>query len=380
MDLEFTEEQEMLRKAVRDLFVRTYDRAYVQACDREHRPPTEAFAALGALGYLGINVAPEYGGGGAGAVDVAILLEEVGRGFLDLALWVFRVVSHGGHAIATYGTDDQKAAYLPRIASGDLSVCFSLTEPDSGSDAAALRTAATRTPSGFSITGQKVYCSGFKVSDVVLVATRTATGSKKHQGITTFLVPTDAPGLTATPIETLGHWPLGTTLLHFDGVAVPASAMIGPLDGGWPLLMDVLEYERLCLSAARTGAAQAALDSTLAYVKERHQFGQPIGSFQAIAHKLADMQVMVDISRMLVYRYAYRLDRGIATTRDAATLKLYAAEAYKAVSDLGLQALGGYGYTMDSDLQRHFRESRLGTIGGGTSEIQRNIIAKTMGL
>ncbi|MGH9102981.1 MAG: acyl-CoA dehydrogenase family protein [Acidimicrobiales bacterium] len=380
MDLEFTEEQEMLRQSVRELFIKRYDREYVRECDRDKRPPTEAFRDLGQLGYLGINVPEEHGGGGAGAVDVAILLEEVGRGFLDLALWVFRVVSHGNHAIAAHGTEEQKQRFLPRLARGEVSVCFGLTEPESGSDAASLRTAATTTSSGFRVNGQKVFCSGFKVSDYVLTATRTSKEAKKHQGITNLLIPTGSPGLTATPIETLGHWPLGTTLLHFDDVEVPEESRIGPTGGGWPLLMDMLEYERLCLSAARTGAAQSALDDALAYVKERHQFGRPVGSFQAVSHKLADMQVMVDISRMLVYRYAYRLDRGVATVRDAATLKLYAAEAYKSVSDLGLQCLGGYGYTMDYDLQRHFRESRLGTIGAGTSEIQRNVIAKTMGL
>lgn len=380
MDLEFTDEQEMFRQSVRELFTREFGRDYVRDCDRDKRPPTEAFQALGELGYLGINIPEAYGGGGAGAVDVAILLEESGRGFLDLALWVFRVVSHGGHAVNAHGTQEQRERYLPRIANGELSVCFALTEPESGSDAAALETAAKPTDAGYEVTGQKIFCSGFKVSDFVLTATRTSTRERKHQGITNLFIPTGSPGLTATPLETLGHWPLGTTLLHFDQVEVPAGNRIGPQDEGWPLLTDMLEYERLCLSAARTGAAQAALDDTLAYVKQRHQFGQPIGKFQAISHKLADMQVMVDISRMLVYRYAHRLDKGVANTRDAATLKLYAAESYKAVSDLGLQALGGYGYTMEYDLQRHFRESRLGTIGGGTSEIQRNIIARTMGL
>jgi alkylation response protein AidB-like acyl-CoA dehydrogenase len=378
MDLEFSEEQEMFRASVRELFERRFGRDYVRECDAERRPPREAFEALAGLGCLGLNIPTEYGGSGASAVDVAILLEELGRGFLDLAFWVFRNVSHGGHALSAHGTRTQKEELLPRLASGEISVCFALTEPESGSDAAALTTRAAEDGDRYRISGQKVFCSGFRVSDYVMVAARTS--EEKHGGITAVLVPTDAPGLTASPIDTLGHWPLGTTLLSFEDVEVPRDNAVGAPGEGWRVVTDMLQYERLCLSAARAGAAQAALADALAYAGERQQFGRSIGTFQAVSHKLADMQVMADVSRMLVYRFAYRLDRGRATPRDAATLKLYVSEAYKAIADMGLQVFGGYGYTMDFDIQRHFRESRLGVIGAGTSEIQRNIIAKTMGL
>jgi alkylation response protein AidB-like acyl-CoA dehydrogenase len=225
-----------------------------------------------------------------------------------------------------------------------------------------------------------VFTSGFKASDLDVVAARTSSEGKKHHGITNFIVDTHSPGLEWQPIETLGHWPLGTAMLYFTDVRVPKSRMLGTIHEGWADLGVYLRYERLCLSAARTGAAAAALADSVAYAKEREQFGRPISEFQAVSHRLADMQTMVEISQMLVYRYASRLDRGLATTRDAAILKLYACEAYKQVADMGLQVLGGYGYTMEYDLQRHFRESRLGVIGAGTSDIQRNIIAKTMGL
>jgi len=378
MDLEFSEEQEMFRASVRGLFEKRFGKDYVRQCDAERRPPREAFEALAELGYLGLNIPTEHGGWGATAVDVAILLEELGRGFLDLAFWIFRNVSHGGHALSTHGTRTQREVLLPRFANGEISVCFALTEPDSGSDAAALKTRATEDGDCYRINGQKVFCSGFGVSDYVMVAVRTS--EEKHGGITTILVPTDTRGLTASPIDTLGHWPLGTTLVSFEDVKVPLDSAVGAPGAGWRVVTDMLQYERLCLSAARAGAAQAALADALEYVGQRQQFGRPIGKFQAVSHKLADMQVMAEVSRMLVYRFAYRLDRGRATARDAAILKLYVAEAYKAISDLGLQVFGGYGYTMDFDIQRHFRESRLGVIGGGTSEIQRNIIAKSMGL
>ena len=352
----------------------------MRECDREHRPPKEAFEQLGRQGWLGINIPEEYGGAGAGAVEVAILLEELGRSFLDLSFWVFRTLTWGGLAVGRDAGELTKKEFLPRIATGEVSVCFSLTEPDAGSDAASITLAAVADGDEYVLNGQKVFTSGFKVSDLAVVAARTSRAGRKHHGITNFLVDTDSPGLTWSPIETLGHWPLGTAMLSFEDVRVPRERMIGALDDGWRDLGVYLRYERLCLSAARTGAAKAALADALDYAKNRHQFGKPISEFQAVSHRLAEMQMAVEISEMLVYRYASRLDRGIATTRDAAVLKLYACEAYKQVADEGLQVLGGYGYTMEYDLQRHYRESRLGVIGAGTSDIQKNIIAKTMGI
>jgi acyl-CoA dehydrogenase len=380
MDSDFTPEQELFRASVRDFCEREITREYVRDCDRDHRPPTELFRMLGAQGWLGINIPEEHGGSGAGATEVAILLEELGKAFLDLSFWVFRTVTWGGLAIARDGTEAQKAELLPRVASGEVSVCFSLTEPDAGSDAASISLKAVEDGDEFVLNGQKVFTSGFKVSDLDLVAARTATGAKKQHGITNFLVDTRSPGLEWSPIETLGHWPLGTAMLTFTEVRVPRDRILGTLHEGWANLGVYLRYERLCLSAARTGAAKAALADAVSYATTRKQFDQAISSFQAVAHRLADMQVLTEISETLVYRYATRLDRGKATPRDAAILKLFACEAYKSVADMGLQVLGGYGYTMEYDLQRHFRESRLGVIGAGTSDIQKNIIAKTMGL
>jgi alkylation response protein AidB-like acyl-CoA dehydrogenase len=380
MDHEFTPEQELFRSTVREFCEKEISREYVRECDRERKAPRDLYDKIAQQGWLGINIPEEHGGAGAGAVEVAILLEELGRAFLDLSFWVFRTVTWGGLALSSSGTPEQKADLLPRIASGELTVCFSLTEPDAGSDAAAITLSAVEDGDEFVLNGQKVFTSGFKVSDLDVVATRTSTEGKKHNGITNFIVDTDTPGLEWSPIETLGHWPLGTAMLYFTDVRVPKSRMLGTLHEGWGDLGVFLRYERLCLSAARTGAAAAALADSVAYSQERKQFDQPISKFQAVAHRLADMQTMVEISQMLVYRYASRLDRGAATTRDAAILKLYACESYKQVADMGLQVLGGYGYTMEYDLQRHFRESRLGVIGAGTSDIQRNIIARSMGL
>jgi alkylation response protein AidB-like acyl-CoA dehydrogenase len=295
-------------------------------------------------------------------------------------MWVFRTLTYGGYAVMRDGTPEQKKSLLPKVARGELSFCLGLTEPQSGSDAAALTTRATRGDGGYVISGQKVFTSGMDISDYCLLVTRTSSGEKKQQGITNFLVDTRLPGIEVRKIETLGQRAIGTTQVFYNDVKVPASAVLGQVDRGWDAVDAYLWYERLCLSAARTGAASAAFEYALEYAKNRVQFGQPIGKFQAISHKLADMKVMLDISRMLVYRYAWLMSQGKATRHDAAVVKLYTGESYKSVSDLGLQILGGYGYCMEYPMQRFFRDSRLAVIGAGTSEIQRNIIARGLGL
>jgi alkylation response protein AidB-like acyl-CoA dehydrogenase len=380
MDARFSAEQQEWRKAVQRFVRRECPPGYARACDAEGRPPRSAFRALAKEGWLGISLPEASGGAGGDFVDLAILLEELGRGCLDLALWAFRVITYGGHAILRFGTLEQQQRFVPAAARGDLSVAFALTEPASGSDAAALTTTATRDGDGFVLRGQKMFTSGMDVSEVALIAARTDAAAPKHRGISCFLVDARSPGITVQRLDTLGHRAIATTAVFLDDVRVPADRLLGPLHGGWPVLTSTLELERLCLSAARTGAAGAAFDDALAYAKSREQFGRPIGKFQAVSHKLADMQVMLDVSRVLVHRFAALLGAGAVNRRDAAVLKLYTAEAYQAIADHGMQVMGGYGYTMDSDMQRHFRDSRLATIGGGTSEIQRNIIARSLGL
>jgi len=381
MDFSFTQDQEELRAHARELLAKVCPADYAEACDREGRPPREAFEALAGNGWIGLIVPEAHGGSGGSAVDVAILLEEVGRQFEELAMWVFRTMTYGGYAVAAFGSEALKREMLPRIARGELSFCFGLTEPASGSDAAALTTRAEASGNGtYRITGQKVFTSGMDISDYCLLVTRTSKRERKQDGITMFLVDTHLPGIEVRKIDTLGHRAIGTTQVFYNDVEVPAEMVIGEVDQGWKTADACLWYERLCLSAARTGAAQAAFQLALDYAKTREQFGRPIGKFQAISHKLADMKMMIEISRLLFYRFAWAVDEGKATRHDAAILKLYTSEAYKAVSDMGLQIFGGYGYCMEYPIQRFFRDARLAVIGAGSSEIQRNIIARSLGL
>jgi alkylation response protein AidB-like acyl-CoA dehydrogenase len=380
VDFEFTSEQEALREHVRALLDEVCPPQYAERCDNEGRPPREAYEALARHGWFGIIVAPEYGGTGGSTIDLAIMLEEIGRHFEELGMWVFRTLTYGGYAVGAHGTAEQKASLLPRVARGELSFCFGLTEPQAGSDAASISTRAVRSGEHFVVNGQKVFTSGMDLSDYCLLIARTSTGEKKQQGITAFLVDTKLPGIEVRKIETLGQRAIKTTQVFYSDVKVPASMVLGTVDHGWQAVDAYLWYERLCLAAARTGAAMAAFDYALDYAKSRQQFGRPIGKFQAISHKLADMKVMLDVSRVLVYRFAWLMQEGKATRHDAAVLKLYTGEAYKSVSDMGLQILGGYGYCMEYPMQRFFRDSRLAVIGAGTSEIQRNIIARGLGL
>jgi len=380
MDFAFTPEQDALRAHLKSLLDQVCPAEYAQRCDEAARPPREAYDALGKHGWFGLIVPVEHGGGGGSPIELAILLEEAGRHFEELAMWLFRTLTYGGYAVMRHGTAAQRDAILPRLARGELSVCFGLTEPQSGSDAAALTTRARAEDDGWVINGRKIFTSGMDISDYCLLVTRTSASGKKQHGITNFLVDTRLPGIEVRKVPTLGHRAIGTTEVVYVDVRVPATAVLGEVDRGWEAVDAYLWYERLCLSAARTGAAAAAFEYALEYAKTRVQFGRPIGQYQAISHKLADMKVMLDISRMLVYRFAWLLAQEAATRHDAAVLKLYTGEAYKAVADLGLQILGGYGYCMEYPLQRFFRDSRLAVIGGGTSEIQRNIIARGLGL
>jgi alkylation response protein AidB-like acyl-CoA dehydrogenase len=380
MDFAFTPDQETLRGHLKDLLDEVCPPEYAERCDNEATPPREAYQALAKQGWFGLILPQEYGGSGGSAIDLAILLEEAGRHFEELAMWLFRTLTYGGYAVIIHGTKEQKEKFLPKVLKGELSFCFGLTEPNSGSDAAALTTRATAKDGGYVINGQKVFTSGMDISDYCLLVTRTTVGEKQQQGITNFLVDTKLPGIEVRKIKTLGQRAIGTTQVFYNDVKVPAGAVLGEVDRGWDAVDSYLWYERLCLSAARTGAASAAFEIALDYAKTRKQFGRPIGKFQAVSHKLADMKVMLDISRTMVYRFAWLITQGKATRSDAAVLKLYTAETYKAVSDMGLQILGGYGYCMEYPMQRFFRDSRLAVIGGGTSEIQRNIIARGLGL
>ncbi len=380
MNFELNQDQINIRDHLNELLKDVCTPQYAQECDEQQKPPREAFDALAKNGWLGIIGPEEYGGAGGSPLDLAVMLDVLGYHFEELGLWVFRNLTYGCHAIMKHGTQAQKDLIVPKVIKGELSVCFGLTEPDSGSDASALTTKAIQDGDDYIINGRKVYTSGMDISDYCILVTRTKSLEKKQQGITNFFIDTKLPGIEVKKLATLGQRAIGTTEVFYNEVRTPASSILGELDQGWRGADNYLCYERLCLSAARTGAARAAYEFALEHAKTRIQFGKPIGKFQAVSHKLAEMRMMLDIAQTMVYRYAWLVEHGKDTRQDAAVLKLYTSESYKSIADMSLQILGGYGYCMEYPLQRFFRDSRLATIGGGTSEIQKNIIASSLGL
>ena len=375
-----TSDQELMLQSVRSLLDDVCSMDYAAKCDINHTPPREAFNAMAQNGWLGLIAPESFGGSGGSPTDLALVLEETGHHFEELGLWLFRSFTYGCYAILQHGTDEQKQRIVPGAANGKLSFAFALSEPDSGSDAASLRTRAMIDGDYFIVNGRKQWTSGMDIADYALVALRTNDLGKKQLGISTLMIDTKLPGIDVRKVATLGQHAIGTTEVTFTDVRVPRTALLGQLDHGWAVCEDTLRYERLCLSAVRIGAARQAFEYALDYAKTRHQFGKPIGSFQVTQHKFADMKVMLDTSFTMVRRYAWLMENGKAERADTAVIKYYIAESYKTISDMCLQILGGYGYSMEYPMQRFFRDSRLATIGGGTSEIQKNIIASTLGL
>jgi alkylation response protein AidB-like acyl-CoA dehydrogenase len=380
MNFGTTSDQELMLQSVRTLLDGVCSMDYAAKCDANHTPPREAFDAMAQNGWLGLIAPESFGGSGGSPTDLALILEETGHHFEELGLWLFRSFTYGCYAILQHGTDEQKQRIVPGAANGKLSFAFALSEPDSGSDAASLRTRAVVDGDCFIVNGRKQWTSGMDIADYVLVALRTNDLGKKQLGISTLMIDTKLPGIEVRKIATLGQHAIGTTEVTFTDVRVPRTALLGRLDHGWAVCEDTLRYERLCLSAVRIGAARQAFEYALDYAKTRHQFGKPIGSFQVTQHKFADMKVMLDTSLTMVRRYAWLMENGKAERADTAVIKYYIAESYKTISDMCLQILGGYGYSMEYPMQRFFRDSRLATIGGGTSEIQKNIIAASLGL
>ncbi len=379
-DFGFTDEQMMLRESVRDFVRKEVPDEYARRCDREKIPPLDAFDKMAELGWLGVAIPEEYGGSGLGFVELGIIQEELSYGLLELAVLFYRATVHGAQSLLTYGSEAQRRKYLPLIAAGKFKSSMSLTEPNAGSDAAGVQTRAVRDGDEFVINGAKVFNSQVDIADRTVLVTRTDPAAAPHEGISLFFVDPKSPGVTIERLDTLCFRSVGTNRVTYDNVRVSADDLLGTLNGGWKHLMTNLNKERFSLAAQVTGAAQAALDCALQYAKDRVQFGKPIGKFQVIQHKLADMQIAVHASRMITYDLARRLDAGIACRKEASIAKVFTSEAYFRVADEGMQILGGYSMTPDFQMERHYRDSRLMRIGGGSSEVMRTSIAKDLGL
>ncbi|HKG36108.1 MAG TPA: acyl-CoA dehydrogenase family protein [Solirubrobacterales bacterium] len=380
MDFSLTDEQRDFVAAIRDFCRRecgtAEQRDLLTDGYREHHN-FDIYRQMAELGWLGVTIDERYGGSGGTMLDACLFMEETSRGLAPIGGYATTLIVAG--ATQRFGTDEQKERILGGIAGGSVEA-IAMTEPEAGSDVGALQTAAERVDGGFVLNGQKVFCSNAHISDHVLVVARTSKTEDKHQGLTMIWVPRVAGGMEVKPIQTMGG--TETNYLYFTDCEAPAEAVLGEVDQAWMQLMAGLNVERLILAATMLGIAQRAFDDALAYVKERRQFGRPIGSFQALQHRLADMATDLEAARLMTHWVASMTDEdpGRMLPREASMVKLFVTETTKRVALEGMQLMGGYGYSSEYDMERLVRQALVSTIYGGTSEIQRNIIAKTLGL
>jgi len=374
-----TEHQRMIRDSVLPLVEKALPRERVQQMDDAREFPFDAYAALAQAGWLALPHEEEYGGANGSYKDLAVLVEAIAYHNAQLASAYLTTVIYGGMQVRHGASPALKREIMPALIRGDLRLALCITEPDTGSDVSAIRTSATPVGDDYLISGQKVYITCAHVAHHLVVATKTDP-TAGHKGISLFLVDARSPGLEIRPLKGLGRRMIHTNEVWFDGVRVPATRMLGAKNRGWRNLMRGLNLERLCLSAAACGNMAKIIDDAREFALNRTQFGNRISSYQAIAHKFADMQIMAESARAMTARVADMLDSGLEPTMETAIAKVLATENNSRCADMGIQIMGGAGYMMDHDMQMYFRDARVGTIGGGTSEIMRSVIARQMGL
>jgi len=376
VDLQLTEEQTALRQVAAD-FVDREVVPHAAEWDRRESVDTGIVPRLGKLGMLGVTIDEAYGGSGGDHLAYCLLLEELGRG--DSSVRGIVSVSLGlvSKTIAAFGTEEQKREWLPQLCSGQALGCFGLTEPDTGSDAASLRCRAERDGEYWVITGSKMFITNGTWAKVALVMART--GGPGPKGITAFLVPTDAPGFSAREIHgKLGLRGQATAELIMDGVRVPDSARLGEEGQGFMVAMRALAKGRMSLAAGCVGICAGCLQVSVEYATTRQQFGRPIAGFQLVQDLIASMALDADAARLLVWRVADLIDRGLPFGTEASMAKLFASEASVRAANAAVQVFGGYGYIDEYPVGKYLRDARVTTVYEGTSQIQKLLIGRAL--
>lgn len=380
-DYGFTPEQKMMRESLLKLAQKELPAEEIRRMDEEGGWPTQAYQAMAKAGWLGLPYPEKYGGLEGSYKDMAVLLETLSYHYACLGTTYMTSVIYAGLQLLHNGTEEMRLQYLVPMIQGQIYLAFALTEPQTGSDAAAIKTHAVRKGGDYFLTGQKWFITSAHMADhLVVVAKTDPQAMPVHNGFSIFLVDAKAKGVSMLPIRTLGRHTTHTNQVYFDEVRVPAENLIGEENRGWKLLMRGLNLERMAIAACGAGNAQHAIDIATDYAKQRVQFGVPISSHQVIQHKLADMRIKAELARLVTFRTAEMMDAGVDTRMETAIAKIVATDCDFDNANIGMQVMGGAGYSMEHDMQRLFRDSRLGPIGGGSNEIQRNIIAKLMDL
>jgi isovaleryl-CoA dehydrogenase len=380
VDFALTEEQEDFIDAIRrfcDHECGTPDqRERLTDSYRNHHNET-IYAQMAELGWLGVTIPEEYGGSGGSMLDACLFMEETSRALAPIGGYATTLIVAG--ATQRFGSEEQKEEILGGIADGAVEA-IAMTEPEAGSDVGSLTTKAEAVNGGYVLNGQKVFCSNAHIAEHILVVCRTSKSASKHDGLSMIWIPRGVDGLEVVPIDTMGG--RETSHLYITDIEAPEDAVLGQVDQGWTQLMAGLNVERLILAATMLGLAQRVFDDLIVYVKERKQFGRPIGSFQALQHRIADMATDIEAARLMTRWVASLVDEDPdrMLPREASMVKLFVTEVAKRAALDGMQMMGGYGYASEYDMERLVRSTLVSTIYGGTSEIQRNIIAKTFGL
>lgn len=375
-----TEDQRMMREGVLDLLGRHLPWDSIRKMDEAREFPHEAYQALADAGYIGLFYPEALGGMGGSYRDIAVFLETLGYYYTGIAQAITTSAVYAGMHIAKFGTPELQKELVPKIIAGKAKLALGMSEPGTGSDVAGLKTFAERQGDEYVLNGNKVWITCAHVADYLVVIARTDREASRHQGISTLLVDAKAPGVTIRPLSMLGRRTSHANEIFFENVRVPATNLFGGEGRAWKNIMSCLGLERLGLAAISAGHCFKITEYARDYAKQRVQFGKPISDFQVIQHKLADMLILSETARQMAYRAADVLDAGQPAVTEASIAKVVATENNFKCADIGMQIMGGAGYSMEYDMQMFFRDSRVGPIGGGTNEIQRNILAKQMDL
>ncbi|PSL03180.1 butyryl-CoA dehydrogenase [Haloactinopolyspora alba] len=385
MTFELSDEHEEFRGVVRD-FARAEIAPHAAQWDREHLFPVDTVRAMGELGLFGLTAPEEYGGAAAGLTSLCVAIEEIGRVDQSMGITLEAAVGLGIAPIANYGTQEQKQRWLPDLVAGRALAAFGLTEPGSGSDAAATATRAVRDGDSWVIDGAKQFItnSGTELTSCVTVTARTGLNADGSAEISSIIVPAGTDGFIVEPAyDKLGWHASDTHPLTFDGARVPADHLLGRQGAGFAQFLAALDDGRVAIAALAVGCIQAMVDASVAYAGDRSAFGTPIGTKQGVAFQIADLQVMADAARLLTYRAAALRDAGAPqdqVKQAAAAAKLYATESAVAATRTATQVHGGYGFMEEYPVARFYRDAKILEIGEGTSEIQRLILARGLGL
>ncbi len=380
MDFDLLADQEMLRESVVRFGRSECPDALFRKMDEEAYYPHELYAKLADLGYLGIPIPEQYGGSGLGCLSSAIFQEELSKRLLPLQMTFQVSILSAGMAILDLGTTEQKEKFLRPLAAGKINFAIAFTEPGAGSDAASIALAAVKDGNGFRLNGQKIFISAADISDYMIVSTRTDRARPKREGITAFIVDSKTPGIKINKISKLGVRANAYCEVFFEDALISEENILNGLNQGWAVVTHSLERDRIGAAARWVGISQEALDYAMNYARNRVQFGRKLSTLEWMRNLFAEMQTRIDAARLLTYRAAHLMDQNRPCRREASMAKLTASELVVELTRSMMQVLGGYSYAMEYHAQRYLRDSLFATIGAGTSQMQKLIIANDMGL